>query len=193
MKDYIEIFLHIYSRSFILINTFVHKYRFMNFGKKSTIGYRCIFQMPKKISIGNNVTISSDVKINAYDLSEENKSSLNIGDGSFIGRGTHINAYKKVVIEEHVLIGENVYIGDTDHNYDENSELPIIMQGWKCKEPVLLKRGCYISKNAVILPGIIVGKNAIVGPNAVVTMNIPNYALAWGNPARLIKNNNPNE
>ena len=164
-----------------------HRYRFMSFGNNSTIGYGCIFQMPNKIFIDHDVTISNRVWLNAHDLSEKNNHSLFIGKGSYISRDVHINAYKSVTIENYVLIGEGVYIGDTDHKSSEKSDIPIIKQGWECKEPVCLKEGCYISKNAIILPGVTIGKNAVVGPNAVVTMNVPDYSLVWGNPARIIK------
>ena len=42
---------------------------------------------------------------------------LIIKKGSHIGRFCHINAFKKVIIEEDVLIAENVYLGDTDQQF----------------------------------------------------------------------------
>lgn len=40
---------------------------------------------------------------------------------------------------------------------------------------------------STILPGITVGKHAIVGAASVVTKDVPNYAVAVGNPAKVIK------
>ena len=40
---------------------------------------------------------------------------------------------------------------------------------------------------AMILPGVCVGRHAIVGAGAVVTKDVPDYAVAVGNPARVIK------
>lgn len=187
MSEMLERIISIVSKILLILNTKLNSFRFMSFGNRSTIGYGCVFNFPNKIWIENNVTVCDRVWLNAYNLSEENDPSLFIGSGSYLSRDVHINAYKSVTIENHVLIGEGVYIGDTDHVSSNTSELPIIKQGWECKSPVLLKVGCYISKNAIILPGVTVGRNAIVGPNAVVTMNIPDYAVAWGNPARIIK------
>ena len=107
-----------------------------------------------------------------------------IGDGVYISARTHINAFKDVVIEDNVLIGEDVYIGDTDHNYSENR--PIKEQGWNFKGSVLIGNGSFISKGAVVLPGIEVGQNSVVGPYAVVTRNVPEHTLAMGNPARCL-------
>jgi acetyltransferase-like isoleucine patch superfamily enzyme len=188
MKNYIERLLYIKSRILLIIYSSMNGFRFREFGKKSSIGYGCILQHPESVSIGDEVFIGNKVWINAGPLLDKNHSScLSIGNGSHISRNVHINAFKNVVIEDHVLIGEDVYLGDTDHLYSEDSELPIIKQGWEFKGAVHLKSGCFITRGAIILPGVTIGKNAIVGPNSVITMDIPDYAIAWGNPARIIK------
>ena len=187
MQYIFERILKVKSKIFLIIHTLLFKFRFKEFGRKSTIGYGCILQYPQHISIGEKVTIANNVWLNAGPKNNNPVALLIIGSGSYIGRNSHINAFNNVVIEEHVLIGDDVYLGDTDHISNENSELPIIKQGWESKANVLLKTGCYISKGAIILPGVIIGKNAVVGPNSVITMNVPDYALAWGNPARIIK------
>ena len=189
MKRYFERFLYIKSRIFLKIYSTLNKFRFREFGEKSTLGYGCLLQHPENISIGDKVSIGNKVWLNAGPGSgkKNNTSLLTIGSGTFISRNVHINAFKNVVIEDSVLIGEDVYLGDTDHIASEDSYLPIIEQGWEYKGSVLLKSGCFIAKGAIILPGVTVGKNAIVGPNSVITMNIPDYAMAWGNPARIIK------
>ena len=40
---------------------------------------------------------------------------------------------------------------------------------------------------ATILPGVCVGRHAVVGACAVVTKDVPDYAVAVGNPARVVK------
>jgi acetyltransferase-like isoleucine patch superfamily enzyme len=37
-----------------------------------------------------------------------------------------------------------------------------------------------------VLPGISIGTGAVVGSGAVVTRDIPPYAIAVGNPARVV-------
>jgi acetyltransferase-like isoleucine patch superfamily enzyme len=51
--------------------------------------------------------------------------------------------------------------------------------------PTYVGYGAGIGGGVVILPGVTVGKWAIIGSGAVVTRNIPDYGLAYGNPARL--------
>lgn len=47
--------------------------------------------------------------------------------------------------------------------------------------------------NVTICPGVIIGEYAVVGAGAVVTKDIPDYAVAVGAPAKVIKYLNPNE
>ena len=48
----------------------------------------------------------------------------------------------------------------------------------------------FIGTGSVILPRIHIGKNSIIGAGSVVTSNIPDNVIAYGNPCRVIKNNN---
>ena len=45
----------------------------------------------------------------------------------------------------------------------------------------------WIGAGATILPGVRVGRHAVVGAASVVTRDVPDYAVAVGNPARVIK------
>jgi len=39
----------------------------------------------------------------------------------------------------------------------------------------------------IILPGVTIGRGAVVGAGAVVSKDIPDYAVAVGNPAKVVK------
>lgn len=90
-----------------------------------------------------------------------------------------------ITIEDDVLFGPNVSVYSSTHKFDDHSK-PIKNQGYTCS-PVLLKKGCWIGINSVILPGVTIGVNAVIGSNSVVTKDIPDYAVAVGAPARVIK------
>jgi acetyltransferase-like isoleucine patch superfamily enzyme len=53
--------------------------------------------------------------------------------------------------------------------------------------PIVIKRGCWIGQNVVIMPGVTIGELSIIGANSVVTGNIPPRSIAVGAPARVIK------
>lgn len=52
---------------------------------------------------------------------------------------------------------------------------------------VVIKDGAHIGIGAIIMPGVTIGEGAIVGAGAVVTRDIPDYSLAIGVPAKVIK------
>ena len=52
---------------------------------------------------------------------------------------------------------------------------------------VLIKKGAVISVGCTIIAGVTIGENSIVGAGSVVTQDIPDFCVAVGNPARVIK------
>ena len=110
---------------------------------------------------------------------------LAIGDGCVFGYNNHITAVVGVVIEDHVLTANNVYISDNLHSYEDIS-LPVMHQPVRCKKPVVIGRGSWIGENASIV-GASIGKNCVIGANAVVTRDIPDYSVAVGIPAVVIR------
>ena len=54
-------------------------------------------------------------------------------------------------------------------------------------KPVVIKNGAVISVGCIIIAGVTIGENSIVGAGSVVTNDIPDYCVAVGNPARVVK------
>jgi len=55
---------------------------------------------------------------------------------------------------------------------------------------IVIKDSVWIGANCVVTAGVTIGKHAIIGAGSVVTKNIPDYSVAVGNPARVIKKYN---
>jgi acetyltransferase-like isoleucine patch superfamily enzyme len=53
--------------------------------------------------------------------------------------------------------------------------------------PILIRKGAWIGAGATIMPGVTVGKYAVIGSASVVTKDVPDYGVAVGNPARVIR------
>ena len=108
------------------------------------------------------------------------------GDGTNIGRRSTISAANMIVFGKWVLVGMNVYISDTGHEYHDINK-PIIFQGITTTNGrVEIGDGTWIGTNAVIL-GVKIGEQCVIGASSVVTRDIPDYSVAVGNPARVIK------
>jgi acetyltransferase-like isoleucine patch superfamily enzyme len=91
-----------------------------------------------------------------------------------------------IIIEDNVVIGSGVHIYVANHRFD-NSNIPIIDQGHYPSKKIVLKDGCWIGANTVILPGVTIGTNAVIGAGSVVSRNIAPRTVAVGSPARVIK------
>lgn len=54
--------------------------------------------------------------------------------------------------------------------------------------PIVIGEDCWIGSNVTILGGVKIGNGCVIGAGSIVTKNIPDYSVAVGNPARVIKN-----
>lgn len=161
-----------------------YKLRFKNIGSKSRlIGLK--IDGHHRISIGNKVFIRNGGWVACLPLKENTDATLLIDDGTYIGRYCHIYATEKIVIGKNVLIADKVYIADNIHSYDDIS-LPVIQQPVKQTNAVNIGDGAWLGENACII-GASVGRNSVIGANAVVTKDIPDYSVAVGAPAFIIK------
>lgn len=142
----------------------------------------------KFISIGAGSTIQRQGWLLALQI-DETFPELIIGNGCAIGDFSHITAVRSVRIEEEVLIANNVYISDNLHGY-EDIHTPVIRQPVVFKAAVRIGSGAWIGENVCII-GASIGKNSVIGANSVVTKDIPDYCIAVGSPAKVIKQYNP--
>jgi len=160
--------------------------QFADWGQSSRLGRGAKLINAQLIRVGSDVMIGEQAWLNAKDDRGDGLSTLSIGDGTYIGRLVHINAWRSVTIGCNVLIADRVFISDADHNFADTGK-PIRLQGDSFRGAVVLQNGCWIGIGAVILPGVTVGRNAIVAANAVVTKDVPTCAVVGGIPAKVIK------
>ncbi len=97
-----------------------------------------------------------------------------LGNNVEIGSFTIIDAKEGVTIEDNVKIGWSCSI--LSYSTIDNK-----------KGKVILKKGCKIGANSVIMPGIIIGENAIVGANSFINTNITSNETWVGSPAKKLK------
>jgi acetyltransferase-like isoleucine patch superfamily enzyme len=114
---------------------------------------------------------------------------IEIGCGCVFGFNNHITAIESVRIGDLVLTANNVYISDNLHGYEDISK-PIMQQPLRVKGPVEIGSGSWLGENAAVI-GVRIGRNCVIGANAVVTHDIPDYCVAVGIPARVIRHYDP--
>lgn len=159
---------------------------FAAWGKGSRIARGSRLISPHLIAVGRGVILSEFAWLNAKDDRSDGTPTLRIGNGTYIGRFSQINAWRSVTIGTDVMIADRVFISDADHHHCD-PDVPIVRQGDGFVAPVVLMDGCWIGIGAVILPGVTVGRNAIVAANAVVNQSVGDRTVVGGIPARVIR------
>lgn len=109
--------------------------------------------------------------------------STKLNDAIFIEPGVIISSQTEignaVTIKRGVKIGHHNVIGDfCEFN-------PGVISGGNVK----IGRGCILGIGSVIKNDITIGKNTFIGMGSVVNQNIPEGVIAYGNPCKVIKNN----
>lgn len=106
-------------------------------------------------------------------------SRVHVGDSTFIGSRVRIAAHDQVQIGSNVCINDDVLILTASHDVADPQ--------WRTfTKPVTIKDHAWIATGATLMPGVTVGRGAVVGARTVVTRDIPDHAVASGNPARLV-------
>lgn len=143
--------------------------------------------------------IGQNVKI--WNITQVREGAV-IGDNSTLARNVYID--KDVILGRNCKIQNNssLYHGATledgvfigPHCVLTNDKLPraITPDGrlktatdWNI-DKILIKTGASLGARTVVLPGVTIGKFALVGAGSVVTKDVPDYALVYGNPAKVV-------
>jgi acetyltransferase-like isoleucine patch superfamily enzyme len=140
--------------------------------------------------IDPDVVLGAGVKIFAPDL--VNLFGCTIGDGTFIGpfvevtRGVTIG--RRCMIQSHSFICDGTKLGDdvfVGHGVMFTNDLyPMTYRQVKRKATVI-GNNASLGSSATIIGGVRIGEHAVIGAGAVVTKDVPDYAIAVGNPARV--------
>ncbi|WP_299361836.1 acyltransferase [Winogradskyella sp.] len=159
------------------VNPFIHRR-----GKKSCIRRRTRLDVVpwNKFSLGEASTIEDFSAVN------NGVGDVIIGDRTRIGLSNTIIG--PVSVGNDVRLAQNVVLSGLNHNY-QDIDSPIHEQGVSTK-PIVIEDESWIGANVVIVPGVTVGKHSIVAAGSVVTKDIPQYAVAAGNPAIVLKQYN---
>jgi maltose O-acetyltransferase len=140
------------------IRNFLFRKAFRNAGKTFFIRSFTWFHYPQNFSIGNN---------------------------SLIGARSHIFCDDFVTIGDNIMTGPELIIYTSEHNFS-SKEVLFTKQGTS-HAPVSIGNDVYIGARVIILPGVKIGNGAVIGAGALVKDDIPEYAVAVGVPAKVIK------
>jgi acetyltransferase-like isoleucine patch superfamily enzyme len=172
-------------------------------GRNVVFGVNVTLRHPHKIQIGDNVVIDDQCCLDAKGTDNQ---GITIGDGVFIGRNTilsckngdivvddranlgfncEIFSASRVRVGKSVLMAAYTYLVGGDHLYDR-VDIPVLEQG-RTARGIEVDDNVWLGAHVVVTDGSRVGRDAIVGAGAVVVGEIPEFAIATGLPAKVVR------
>jgi len=121
--------------------------------------------------------------------------NLKVGNNTLYNGNISIGGGAKVVFGKYCAIGPGLTIRPSNHNYN----LPSIQVTFYYKNfkegypggisngPVIIGNDVWFGDHVIILGGVKVGDGVCIGAGSIVTKDLPNYAIAAGVPAKVIK------
>lgn len=160
-----------------LVNPFKHRY-----GRRSLVRWRARLDVVPF----NPFVVGSEAVIEDYVTVNNGMGAVVIGDRSLVGISSVLIGPLR--IGNDVIIAQNVVFSGLNHGY-QNIHVPIKDQPCTTAD-IVVEDEVWIGANAVITAGVHIGKHAVIAGGSVVTKDVPAYAIAGGNPARVLKQYN---
>ncbi|WP_163929936.1 acyltransferase [Paraferrimonas sp. SM1919] len=151
----------------------------------------------KNITIGDNFYAGLNLRLEAITSYGDQCFSpvLMIGDNVFLNDNVHIGCTNKVVIGDNVLMASKIFITDHNHGYyseemsfkHQSPDLPPSQRLITNDDSVVIGDNVWIGESVSILAGASIGNGTVIGANSVVVGRVPEFSIAVGNPAKVVK------
>jgi acetyltransferase-like isoleucine patch superfamily enzyme len=153
----------------------------LTIGDNVTFGGKVYIRMRKngRIVLGNGVRTGTDVW-----LVTANDAEITVGENVLINSYNILNGGHGLKIGANCIFGGFVYINTSDHGF-RKGEL-IQKQGF-FGAPIEIGDDVWLGGHVFINKGLKIGNGAVIGAGAIVTKDIPEYSIAVGNPAEVIR------
>jgi len=178
---------------------------FRKMGKGVALGKGVTIRHPQKISLGRNVviddycvldakgeddseiTIGDNVIISRNTILSCKGGKIEIGENSNIGTNCLIHSESSVKLGKNILIAAYTYlVGGGNHDFSK-TDIPIVAQPSLNLGGIIINDNVWLGARVTILDGVTVGRDTAVGAAALVNENLPEFVIAAGVPARIIK------
>lgn len=176
---------------------------FRSCGRRPAIGRGVVLRIPKQITLGSGVVLDDYATLDV----RGDEAAIEIGDRAMIGRfatvaakegtislgaGCNIGSYCRVATNSRVQIGESVLLGAYCYigpgNHQEGSEgQPLISSPMQICGGVSIGDHAWLGTRVTVLDGVKIGRHAIIGAHSLVKDDVPDFAVAVGSPAKVVR------
>jgi acetyltransferase-like isoleucine patch superfamily enzyme len=188
----------------ILLRQKLYRHLLKAYGRNVLIGRYVDLKNPRGIIIGDDVVLNEYACLDAGRSSDLSEAAIVLGKGVFIGAGTtllagpgrliieegnnigsgcSIVAYGETLLEHHALLAGFCTVGATAPATeldvpDSPAKIPTAGR-------TRLGSGCWLGLRSRVASGIEIGEGTIVGAHSTVNESLPDYVIAFGQPARV--------
>lgn len=151
---------------------------------------------PHCIEVGDGVSIGARAILRAQesypwtDPPQLFTPRLEIRRGAFISHDCHLSCAHHIVIGEDVMLADRCYVSDATHSYTDPLR-SVKSQPVEILGEVIIGDGSWIGSGCCITGPVTIGKHCVVGANSVVNRDLPDFCVAVGAPARIVKRWDP--
>jgi acetyltransferase-like isoleucine patch superfamily enzyme len=171
-------------------------------GRGVVFGLNTILRHPHKIEVGDNVVIDDNCLLDAKGT---DNTGIKIGDNAFVGRNSILSCKNgDIVLGDRVNIGFNceifsgsrvavgagtllaayTYLIGGDHVADLDAD---IVHSGSTSQGITVGENAWFGAGAKVLDGVQIGAHSIIGAGALVTKDVPEYSIAVGLPAKVVR------
>ena len=163
------------------MNTWLERLMASLYGRMREAYYNRMYKAYRK-----KYKITSNFGFNGQDIRIYGDGELKLGNDSYIGNYSTIQLSKGCLVEigNKCLLSHNVRMY-TSTNITDQDFIGEALEGKSGN--IIIGDGVWIGANVFINPGVHIGNNAVVGANSVVIMDIPEFSIASGVPAKVIR------
>lgn len=145
-----------------------------------------LVSLAARVQIGGNIKLGRGTVVKPYSIVQTSGGRITFGRNCAISSFNHIaaGADGNIVAGDYVRTGPHVSIIATTREY-RNKDRLIIEQGFRDKG-IRIGNDVLIGTGARLIDGCEIGDGAVVGVNSVVSGKVPQYAVVFGSPAKVI-------
>lgn len=173
---------------FLLKTKILYRHIFGSMGKNCIIRKPMVLKNCANAYLGNRVSIRQGARVEIIYDNADRVPELRIGDNVNIEQNVHIVCHSRVLIGSNVSITGHCAIVDVTHPYQGSNNTEKIGDRILDEDSfVEIGDGSFLGFGCIIFPNVKIGKMAVIGAHSVVTRDVPDYGIAAGNPAKLLK------
>jgi len=171
-------------------------------GKSCLIERNVTLHLPGRIFLENHVVIQENsvldpfhaegrialkdhVQISRNGLLKSGRGWIEIDKSVYVGPNVVFYGMGGIRIGPHTLIANNVQLLSGNHVFRDRNRL-IKTQGAD-NRPIVIGEDVWLGASAIVLGGVTIGRGAVIGAGSVVKSDIPEYGVAVGNPAKVVR------